>query len=232
MDSVAISVPDPQTMRSSTNPVLVAANALEVRTQEHHQLGQEILHRIADAQRKVQEHYKNSKDLAFQTHRQICADEAKLLKPLTEARTIVSQKCARYEQEARERAEDERRELEAAEARKQAERALAAAQEAQDAGDGAAAEAILEAAVSDDPPRVVVKPEVAKVEGVSLRWNYTAEVHDLLSLVRHVANRPELLNLIKPNSTAINGLARAHKDNFKVAGCRLIKTPIHAVRTR
>ena len=73
--------------------------------------------------------------------------------------------------------------------------------------------------------RVEVKgPE--KGQGVSYRDTYTVEVMDFRALVEAVAAGKADLNYLLPNETVLGQIARALKDNFRVPGCIVIKTPV------
>lgn len=59
------------------------------------------------------------------------------------------------------------------------------------------------------------------VAGVNFRENWRIEVVDKLALVKAIAVRPELLNLVDPNLTALGHLARAHKNALELPGIRV-----------
>ncbi len=59
------------------------------------------------------------------------------------------------------------------------------------------------------------------VSGVSFRENWRIEVVDKLALVKAIAARAELVNLVEPNMKALNHLARAHKDTLEIPGVRV-----------
>jgi len=60
-----------------------------------------------------------------------------------------------------------------------------------------------------------------RVESVSFRENWRAEVVDKLALLKAIAQRPELVNLVDPNLNALNHLARAHKNALDLPGVRV-----------
>jgi hypothetical protein len=61
----------------------------------------------------------------------------------------------------------------------------------------------------------------AQVAGINFRENWRIEVVDKVALIRAIAARPELVNLLDPNQTALNHLARAHKNTLELAGVRV-----------
>lgn len=148
------------------------------------------------------------------------------------------------EQERR-RQEEERRAREQAEAAQRAAEAEAAKQQAAllersaelvEAGDIAQAEAVAEEAeaMAHAPlaPIVVAAPvtQTAKASGVSIRENWTFEVTDLAALVRAAAERPELVELLTTNDTAIRQLVKALKGKTNIPGIRAFNDPTASVR--
>jgi hypothetical protein len=78
------------------------------------------------------------------------------------------------------------------------------------------------------PPVVQVATETPKVDGVSSRDLWSAEVTDLLMLVRYVAEFPEFIHLLKPNQTAINSMARGQKERLMIPGVQAVKKTVVA----
>lgn len=72
----------------------------------------------------------------------------------------------------------------------------------------------------------VVAPVVAQVEkipDVAIRTTWHAEVEDMLLFVQAVAKNPDLLDLLQPNMTALNAMARAQKEHFqKIPGVKAV----------
>jgi hypothetical protein len=60
-------------------------------------------------------------------------------------------------------------------------------------------------------------------EATTSRTTYQAEVTDLFALVEAVARRQVLLTCLEANQAKLNELARRHRDEFNVPGCRLVK---------
>ncbi len=60
-----------------------------------------------------------------------------------------------------------------------------------------------------------------RVEGVSFRENWRAEVVDKAAFVVAIASRPELVNLVDANPAALGHLARAHKSALDLPGVRV-----------
>lgn len=98
--------------------------------------------------------------------------------------------------------------------------AAAAAMEVAEQSASAAATAEMVAAVIVAPTAVSAAPQVKGVSGAKV-WR--GEVTDKAALVRYVAAHPEFLDLIEPNTTAINQIAKAMKQACPVEGIRVFQ---------
>jgi len=160
--------------------------------------------------------------------------------PVEEAEKIVKGRMAEWaekeeaarrerERKAREVAEEEarrRQEEEAARIREEAARAKAE-------GDKRAAAALAaEAKAVENTPPVVAPVEVQSrrpvVEGVAVRKNWTAEVHDFPALVRYVAEHPEWIGLLKPDQVTLNRAAKAQREALALPGVRAVAETVIA----
>lgn len=159
------------------------------------------------------------------------------------ARQDAQREAARIEREAREKAEAEARAAAAAiaqakntEARKVAEKAAeeAAARaaverqareaerlRAEDAARAAAEEARARAEEAALMPAPIAVSEKPKVAGLSGREKYKGEVTDMAAFVKAVAERPELLGLLKVDESALNKMAGALKTALNIPGVRI-----------
>lgn len=87
------------------------------------------------------------------------------------------------------------------------------------------AEALVEA------PMVPVMPSpVPKVEGLSKRTDWSAEVTDFKALVQAVASGSAPLEALSPNMTCLNALARAAKGTMSIPGVKAVSKPIRVQR--
>jgi hypothetical protein len=138
-------------------------------------------------------------------------------KRIAEAERAAAWEAARVEREAAERA--------AAEARA----ALAAASSEAEA---ATARAVLERAQTAATTRVAVMPEPdLKVEGISNRNVWRAEITDLKAFLSAALKDPVLICHVEVNQAALNALARAYKDKLDIPGVRATRTTSTTVRT-
>lgn len=210
----------------NNSELMLQAEEIEVSDKETHGTAQEFLKGCSTLERKITDLFAEPKRKAHEAHKSITKAEKELLEPVGRAKTIVTGKVDAYEGEQRRIAEEAERKLRE-EARKiEEDRKLAEAEAAEKDGEHEVADAILSEPVS--VPVVKVQTETAKVEGVSQRANYKAEVTDLLALVKHVAAHPECVNLLMPNMPAINSMARAQKEAMKIPGVRVVKETIRS----
>ncbi len=149
-----------------------------------------------DAQeRRVVDWFAPAKHAAFRAHAAICRQENEALAPYREARRVLNSKLAVWQTEQqRLRATDK-----------------AQADTSSRTTDGHEI-VTARACATDGAPRV---------EGVSFRENWRAEVVDKPAFVAAVASRPELVNLVDANLAALGHLARAHKAALSIPGVRV-----------
>jgi hypothetical protein len=163
---------------------------------------------------------------------------------------LLRQEAERRAAEAS-RKERERMEAEAAkrdeEARREREKSDAKARELEEQGKTERAEALrakseekatakqadadaLRMAANSMPTAPVVVMPAAKIEGISSREVWGAELIDKMVLIRAVAAGEAPADLLEVNMPLANKLARALKAGFKFAGLRAVTTTSVAVR--
>lgn len=227
-----VTIIQPDTSELAMPPALLdERKGLIICDAESHQAALEIVRECKRREKLVDETLAESITAANKTHKALTGLRSKLKKPYEQLRKPLEREAGDYVERERRRAEQEAREK----ARKQREEeeaaALAQAQEAADAGDQELADTILEQATTEAPVVVNAEPEVAKVEGVSGRTTWSAEVVDLAQLCRYAADHPEWIGLVQPNQKALDALARAQKDGLRIPGVRAKKKHGLAVRT-
>jgi hypothetical protein len=80
-----------------------------------------------------------------------------------------------------------------------------------------------DAAIADPIPAAApVVPAAPRVEGLSERLTWNAEIVDKLALVKAVAEGRAPLGAIEANMPFLNGVARSLKSEFNVPGCRAV----------
>lgn len=202
---------------------------------------------VAPLKAKIADTFRPRIQQAHELHKGLLADERRFLGPVLDAERLVRGRCATYEQavedqrkaaEAAARREQERLEAEerarvaAEQKRLQAEaeeRRLAEAAKAEEAGDKATAERLISAPVVVPAvaprPVFVPPPSIAapKAEGYSSRDAWSAEVTNLMALVKAVAAGKAPLSYLKADEVALNGVARALKNAMNVPGVKAVQ---------
>jgi colicin import membrane protein len=127
--------------------------------------------------------------------------------------------------------------VESARAEKEAESLRLQAQQAQQSGDVETAARLASQAESREEQGAVVAQELAqtkdlisapvaakavpKVSGISTRKVWKVEVTDKLAFIKYIAEHPEYLELVEPNTPALNKLGLALKQACPIVGVRV-----------
>lgn len=203
------------------------ARAVVIATADAYVLAAELTKGIKALRARIAETFDPHIQRAHQAHKALVAEKAAAERPLTEAETVIKGKLIAYdaEQDRIRRAEERRLAEEArkAEEARRLDEAAAMEMDAIAAGDPglqAEAEALISTPVL--APVISLPKATPKVDGISFRETWGGEVTDLLALVKHIAAHPEHLNLVAPNTTAINGLARSLRQSLNIPGIRAV----------
>jgi hypothetical protein len=214
----------------------------------------EMLRTVKAYLRRVAEVFDPIVETAYRAHRTAVEQRKGVEQYALTAERVLKDRMATYEQaEARKRREAEeaaRREQERLEAEERArvaaeqrrleeeaeEQRLAEALAAEQAGDTARAQALIEAPV--DVPTVTPRPvfvapppaPAPAVAGVSFRDQWSAEVVSLIDLVRAVAAGRAPITYVKADEVALNQMARALKGAMNVPGVRVTSRRVTAAR--
>lgn len=218
-----ITAPDPAADRATGSALLAQAESLTVTDAPSLDAAGAFLRSCAAAKKAVEARLKPAVEAAHAAHRELTSLRSDLCAPFDRARAVVEPRVVAYQRAEQDRLDSERREAEAR-ARKVAEEAqLAAALDAESAGHDDAAEAIL----SEAPILMAVPAASApKVAGVSRTVRYSARVVDFAALV--ASGRLELL---LPNQSALDAMARALKGAVKIPGVEIVTTESLSVRS-
>lgn len=225
---ITIEKPAPPSIVAELAPVVQAAKVFTIDSIEAHGAALDRIKRLRLGERAIEDHFARAKKAASDAHRQLVASIAALTGPLAEARGIYDRAAAAFEQEQKRIAEEESRRLQELARQQEEERALMDAVEAESAGDAAGAEAILAQPVA--VPVVHVAPQVATVAGVSSRMTWSAEVTDLVALVKYVAAHPEWISLLEPSMPNLNRLAVAQRQALSIPGVKAVSKTVRATR--
>ena len=165
---------------------------------------------INDALREVNALFKPAKDWLAQAEKLL---KGKLLDYQSEQTRIAREAQAKADEEARKQREKLEQQAAKAEAKGKAEKA----------------EELREQAELREAP--VVSSAAPKIEGVSTREIWKAEVTDKLAFLKHVVEkRPDLVALVQLDQGGLNAQARSLKDALDLPGVKAVKESIIAAR--
>lgn len=202
------------------------AKALVINSSEDAQRAAEMLAAIKGLRGKIDEVFDPVIKRAHEAHKTAIAAKKSVEAPLIEAERIVKSHLGQWQaMEERRRREEEAR-LALLAKQQEEELLLAEALAAEEAGHMDIAEEIISTPIL--APAIRVAP--ARVDGVSFRDIWSAEVIDLFALVKHVATHPSMIHLVTPNMTALNAMARAQKAALDIPGVRAVATKAVAGR--
>ena len=207
------------------------AKALDIVDRQSYHLAAERLLGVAELRREITAHHAPMKKAAHTAWQETIAAEKKLLEPVEQAERIYKSGIATYESEQR-RIEAEARAKAEAEARRQVEEAREREiQQAENEGaDAQEVAAMIAAPLVVTPPQV--EPSFQHAKGVSTAMNWKGQVTSLESLVKAIAAGQANVNLVKPDESAINALARATRGTLQIPGIRFYHESIVRASTR
>jgi len=189
-------------------PVVMAANELQVTDDETNRIAGELLKDIKTRQKQVKDLWLEPKQEAKKAHSTICQKEKDMLEPLARAESIIKASISQYHLKL----ERERRELQAA---KEAElrRIEQEAQAALETGD---VEAMTEVAIKQAEVANISEVKAGKVSGVSVKKVWKFEITDVSQVPREymVVNEKAIGQVVKATNGAISipGV-RAYQEN-------------------
>ncbi len=207
-------------IRQEVSPVIATANSLTVTNAEEYSYGTDFLKKIKEAQKKVTDYFSPMKTRAHETWKQICNQENEVLVPLKSAEDTTKRKLIDWKMEDDRKREAERRRLQAeADERARIERERLEKQ-AEKLKTPELKEQRLEQAQNTVAPVIEVQTAVPKVEGISMRKTWKAELTDKTAFVKAAANDPNLMALLSVDMSALNKIATATKGGVTYPGVR------------
>lgn len=225
-----LAVAERQLHEQSTNHAEKAkALASAIVDDESNKAAGAFLTTIKGFRKMIDEHYRDDIKKAHELHKSLTTKLREADAPLEEAERIIKRAIGAF-QAAQERIRIEEESRRTAAAQRLAEESqIAMAEDAANVGDHDRADAILNQPILVPPPII---PKVKPPEGISTRMAWKCEVLSLPDLIKAVAANPDYWNLLLPNTTALNGMARLLKDGMRVPGVRVWAEPEVSVRTR
>lgn len=188
---------------------IAQAQKLVIQDNEQYVKATDFLKAIKGIEREIEEAFDPIIEKAHLAHKEALAQKDKYYKPLLNAERLIKTKIADYNMEQerirREQEDKLRREAEAKEKKLREQAALAKKN-----GDKEKAEKLLDKA--DNIVAPTLASTVEKVDGVTFRENWYAEVVDLKLVPRE---------FLVPDMKKLNDFARAYKDTRNIPGVRI-----------
>jgi len=214
-----------ETIKQQVNPVLVQERSIAVTSAEGYGLAAEFLKEVKAAQKKVIGFFgpRSDKDIgikakAHEAWKSIVALEKSFLDPLKNAETSVKQKMLGYQRQENRKAAAEQARLQAeadARAEKERERLL---KEAAKLKTPELQEQRLQEAEEVEAPVITVQTEVPKVDGISSRRAWKAEVVNKLAFLEAAINDQNLFGFVIIDEKALIRVAQATKGQVNYPG--------------
>lgn len=203
-------------LRQEIAPVIAQARSLIVVSADDFKVAGDFLKNTKTAQKRVEEFFAPLKESAHQAHKKICDAEKSFLDPLRTAERDIKGKLGRWQAEQDLIAATERARLQAeveAQARKEREKLEERARKAAEKGQAEKAEALKEQAEEVVAPVIEVQSAAPRVEGISTRQVWKAEVVNKREFIGFAAKDPTgmFLAMITVNEMALKRLANGEK---------------------
>ncbi len=222
---------DTQNFEQTSIVIRNEAQAIQIVDQDTYDRAAEKFLAAAAMEKQIKDYHAPLKQKAHDAHKAICNAENGLLKPVQEAKQILSRLIGAWDDEQERLRKQEQARLEA-EARKRAdEEALAAAVEIEELG---ASEEEVETVLSSpvNTMKVQAAPTYRRAAGVGVTKYWSAELVSLSLLVKAAAENPAYLPYLQANMTALNAAARSQKSLFNVPGVKATDEPRAGSRGR
>lgn len=225
---------DAKAFDEKVSPFVARAKAAKVTTVEEDEAAKKEFQAGTALKKFIEGVYEKPKQILFQAHKDMVAQEKAALAPLLEGLKIYETKCIAFKQEQEKKAREEAERLAAQARKEEEERRLREAVAAEAAGDKQLATEILNEEAA--PVVVSVAPTIAKVEGVGTRKTWSAEVIDLKALVKYVAAKcdedPGVLCYLEAATTILNREAVNKKELLRIPGVKAVSKEGMSGRSR
>jgi len=207
--------------------LLQQANALVIDCDEAADVAAEFRNEIVERRKGIEEWFREPVEAAHRAHKALTTRRAEALSRFADPERVLGDKLRAWHIEQQRRRREAEQAAERERQRLMEEDRLARAVEAEAAGDKMLAERIVEGKTPQPVPHVpVAAPPPRAVAGVSFVKKFKVASVDLAVLVRAAAERPEWVNLLLPNSVALNKLASALGEQMAVPGVVVVEDSV------
>jgi len=233
MEATELTIEQKQILEHDINPIVKYAKETLIKTVDDSAKAQENIIEIKRRRKVVHEKFDPPVRAAHVAWKKAKDLYNFFVNPFDECETILKRKVITFEDnEQRKREEDQRiaeaKRLEAE--RKEREILDAKAKKAEEAGKPEKAEALREQSTEVAVQPTYVPPPPSGVKGTSFKSVWKAEVIDLKTLCRAIADSQASPNLVIPNQTALNQKAKSDRDTMPIAGVRFYEDKVMSSR--
>lgn len=229
--SAAVTIPAPPDLGQKVTTWTQLANQLKIVDRTSCEQASRDLVAIKELQKEADESFDPIIRKAHEAHKEAIAQKKRITDPLVLAETALKSKISEYLESERQAREEEERRLRAEADRLAAEQREAEIEEAEAAGASSEEiEVLAQAPLSVAP--VVRWSAPPKVNGISSRELWHAEVTNFEALVKFVAQNTQFRNLLQANPVAIGAMARTLRSAMNVPGVKVWRETTVATRGR
>jgi len=233
MATLALTNDQQELMAKEVTPLVDAANALVIKTQDQSNKAKEDLKEIKVRQKAFDAKFDPSVKAAHKAWKSAKELYNFFIDPFLEAEKIVKRKVVVFDDEQDRIREDKAREAEAkrqAAERKRQEELDRQAAAAEEKGQTERAEALREKKEEYVEPPVPVPPPAPTTKGTHIRKTWKGQVIDMKSLCKAIGEDKASPNMVQANQPAINAHAKANKETWAIPGIRFFEESDLSVR--
>jgi len=212
---------DPKTkeLETKARDYGIQAAALVVNNQVTYDAAAVILDGAKAIMKAMDESYDPVIAAAFVAHKAAVKAKKDQYAPVEEASKLINDKMKKWWREEQARVAEKQREADELAKKKAEDKAREAAEMLEAAGMSEAAEEAIAAPVIIE--KVVVSAPT-KISGARYQLLYSAEVVDLMALVKAVAAGTQPLAYLEANLPALNAAARSQKEQMRIDGVKVV----------
>ena len=218
MSVEVMDVTETRLIRKEANAVLEKAKSVRVRTQQDYINAGEDLKDFMTAKKKVKDKFEPSLKSLRKGVRDLQAEVKDILRPYEMGEEILKDAMGKYASDMKKKREEQERVAREKEEKKAEEENKKRLVEARKARDREEVKRLKEKPVAVDP--VKVKRSVPLHDGITARTIWSAEIEDLMELVKSVASGKISLDVLQPNMLILNQMAREYKGSMDVPGVK------------
>lgn len=217
-----------QEIESSIMPVVNQVRELQITDNETYLISADLLKEVAIRRQQVADAFNDLIAEANRHHKNLIAKRNKYDAPLLSAESQLKRIRVAYIQEQERKRREEEQALQAKLRKQEEDRRIAEAAALEDAGMQADGLSVL-----DEPQHqiaVVMPPPVPKVDGISHREQWSAEVTNMLELIKGIVDGTVPVIAVMPNQTFLNQQARSLKSLLQYPGVKAVSNTVESVK--